>query len=339
MAMKKDTKQILLIGGLGVGGYLLYSWWQGRQAAGAEQAAYYPYGAGAGAGGGFGSILWGGGVPDSGPCNQGTPEEEATFTETGEQVTATGETPMGSNYRILDSGQTEIFNPYLQVWEPIAYPGPAFVKEHGPAPYGELSAELVRQLHGMKPRTPPVSAVPVALTPAPSFEPTAPLSTRASVLTGRTPMGTAYRLASLERGAESHVYNPYTGRYGLGAWEKVAYPGPAVVKQPGLQPYGEPSAQAARAASAARTAAAAAKVAYPGPAVVKQPGPQPYGEPSAQAARAASAARTAAQRVTEAARVGAARAAAGQIAYPTFAPSTAAEALIARVPMAGGGHL
>ena len=307
MAMKKGTKQILLIGGLGVGGYLAYRWWQGRQAAGAEAAAYYPsgYGAGGGFGGGMGSILWGAGGVDSGPCNDGTPEEVPTFSETGEQITATGQTPTGSNYRILDSGKTEIFNPYVNIWEPIAYPGPAVVKVPGAAPYGELSAELIRQIQY---QTTGIPARGLGVTPgvtpagAPSFEPAVPAGTIGGLpITGTTPMGTAYQLESLKAGAPAYVYNPYTGAFpGLGAWEKIAHPGPAVVKQPGLQPYGEPSAQAARAASAARAAV---------------------------------------QRVTEAAKVGAARAAAGQIAYPTFAPSTAAQVLQARVPMAGGGHL
>jgi len=71
--MKKGTKQILLIGGLGVGGYFAYSWWQGRQAAAAEEVGYWPTqyaGSGAG-GGGFSMGLLG----DCGPGNLGVPEQ------------------------------------------------------------------------------------------------------------------------------------------------------------------------------------------------------------------------------------------------------------------------
>lgn len=350
MAMKKNTKQLLLIGGLGVGGFLAYNWWQGRQAGEAEAAAYYPYPAGGGVGGGgggFGSILWGGDmVCPKGKENEGTPEEEpVVITEEGEKIEAVGTTPMGSTYRILESGESEIWNPYTKQWEEIWWPGPAVVKQAGKAPIGELSAELVRSLQFER-----LGYIPSRGYTLPDV-PTTPTTTRLSDLptpdvlgglTGYTPMGTAYRLESLKAGAPAHVYDPYAAdKYGLGGWKGIAYPGPAVVKQPGYQPIGEPSAQAARArqytraADAARAAAARAAAQV----ITKQPGPQPYGEPSAQAARAASAASAAAQRVTTEAQVAAARAAAGQIAYPTFAPSTAAQALIARVPMAGGGHL
>jgi len=70
--MKKDTKNILMIAGLGVAGFVGYNWWKKRQAAAAEEAAYMPPGYG-----GEGpriSILWGG-EDTCGPCNEGTPEE------------------------------------------------------------------------------------------------------------------------------------------------------------------------------------------------------------------------------------------------------------------------
>jgi len=292
-----------------------------------------------GGGGGFGSILWGGGglVCPKGEDNDGTPDEEPTVTPDGEQITAQGETPMGTRYRILASGESEIFNPYTETWDPIWWPGPAYeVKESRKAPYGELSAELSRWAEYT--RTGKVSP-PYPRTPTPSFEPVVPTPGVLGGLTGTTPMGTAYRLESLERGAPAHIYNPFTAdKYGLGGWEKIAYPTFAPSKAAG---YGEPSAQAARAREYTRAADAARAAAARSAAQVirKQPGLRPYGEPSAQAARAASAAAAAVARVTEQARVGAARAAAGQIAYPTFAPSTASQALIARVPMAGGGHL
>jgi len=90
--MNKDTKQILLIAGLGVGGYFAYNWWQNRQAAQAEEAAYYPgaYGGGYGAlpGGGGTTIMWGAGGGTVGPCNAGVAEE------TGEGVSAEAATEL-----------------------------------------------------------------------------------------------------------------------------------------------------------------------------------------------------------------------------------------------------
>lgn len=78
--MKKGTKQILLIGGLAVGGFVAYRWWEGgRQAAGAEQVGYYPsaygYDGGVGGGGGFGGFGLGL-LDDCGLCNLGFTEEE-----------------------------------------------------------------------------------------------------------------------------------------------------------------------------------------------------------------------------------------------------------------------
>lgn len=346
--MKKGTKQILLIGGLGVGGYLAYSWWSGRQAAEAEAAGYWPTGYGAGvSGGGFGGFGGLGNIlfstqqqkDDCGPENPGVPEEEQqVITEEGVRVEEVGTTPMGSEYRILESGESEIWNPYNKQWEEIWWPGPAVVKVPGPAPLGELSAELVRRLQyenlgGVPSRGYTLPDVPTTPTTRRLSDLPTPKDATAGVLTGTTPMGTAYRLESLEPGAPSYIYDPYAvDKYGLGGWTSIAYPGPAVVKQPGLRPIGEPSAQAARAraATAARATAAlkgfaqttAQRVAEAvrrgaarAPAAVTPVARMPW--PATPAAIA---------RVTEQARVGAARAAAGQIAYPTFAPPKATAA-------------
>jgi hypothetical protein len=71
--MKKDTKTLLLIGGLGVGGYLAYNWWKNSQAqAVLPEESAYGYG-----GGGIITDLYptygGGGV--IGPENEGVIEE------------------------------------------------------------------------------------------------------------------------------------------------------------------------------------------------------------------------------------------------------------------------
>jgi len=71
--MKKDTKNILMIAGLGVAGFVGYNWWKKRQQLAAEETGYMPPGYGGG-GVRISIPLWGG-EDVCGPCNEGTPEE------------------------------------------------------------------------------------------------------------------------------------------------------------------------------------------------------------------------------------------------------------------------
>jgi len=200
MAMKKSTKQLLLIGGLGVGGYFAYKWYakQARDKADAEQAAYYPSGYGAGGGyagglgGGFGA-LWGGGT--CGPANEGVAEEpgaegqEAAVTHVAQQEARVavlfGEAPTGMGASRLG----QLFAPGATVAAPRE-------TGYGPTmniPYGGS-----------------VSALPASLRPAP-----------APVVGWPTPR----RITEIVKGYAA----PAETGYGMTA--QVPYAGPSPAKQ------------------------------------------------------------------------------------------------------------
>jgi len=219
--MKKDTKQILLIAGLGVGGFLAFNWWKKRQTATAEESSYMPIGDG-GRGVKIGVPLWGGGEV-CGPCNEGTPEEGdvTTYVKEGGAVLEPSEAtePTRTPIPTMPTKPAEATEPtrtpipttsptresfladYLrQTWPYTSVP--PFPIPSAPTPTGHAVTTMGRPSYGPSRRGVQILPRRVGVEPESPITPMATLERRTPITVPTAAMGRPSALAPSERGIQ-----------------------------------------------------------------------------------------------------------------------------------------